>query len=295
VTAPRRRDGTPVGPALLVVGAATSQEVGAAFAVGLFAALGAGGATLARFVVAGVVLLVAVRPRVRRLTRRAWAAAAALAVALATMNLCFYEAISRIPLGIAVTIEVLGPLVLSVALGRRRIAWVWALLAFAGVAALGLAPKQMGHLDWVGVGFAAAAALSWASYIVATSRAVQVFPKLDALAIATAIGALLVAPFAAATIDGAAALHWHVAGLAVAVGLMSSVIPYSLELWSLRTLAPATFAVLTCLSPVVAVLAGWAVLGQRLTVTDCLAILLVTVASAGAVRSANYPEATPLV
>ena len=293
MTASQHQGGPPVGPALLVVGAATSQEVGAAFAVGLFSALGAGGATFARFVVAGVVLCVAVRPRVRRLTRRAWGAATALAVSLTAMNLCFYEAISRIPLGIAVTIEVLGPLVLSVALSRRRIAWLWALLAFAGIATLGLAPKQLGHLDWVGVAFAAAAALSWACYIVATSRAVQVFPKLDALAIATAMGALLVAPFAAVTIDGAAAVHWHVAVLAVAVGLMSSVIPYSLELWSLRTLTPATFAVLTCVSPVVAVLAGWAVLGQRLTVLDCLAILLVTVASAGAVRSAGYTMATP--
>ena len=289
MTAARRHNGTPVGPALLVVGAATSQEVGAAFAVGLFSTLGAGGATFARFAVAGVVLCVVVRPRVRRLTRRAWTAAGALAVSLAVMNLCFYEAISRIPLGIAVTIEVLGPLVLSVALSRRRIAWVWALLAFAGIATLGSTPKQMGHLDWLGVAFAAAAALSWACYIVATSQAVQVFPRLDALAIATAIGALLVAPFAAFTTDGAAALHWRLAALAIAVGLMSSVIPYSLELWSLRTLAPATFAVLTCLSPVVAVLAGWAVLDQRLTAIDCLAIVLVTAASAGAVHSARLP------
>lgn len=287
MTASRRPVGTPFGPALLVVGAATSQEVGAAFAVGLFAALGAGGATFARFSVAGVVLCIAVRPRVRGLPRRAWVAATALAVSLATMNLCFYEAISRIPLGIAVTVEVLGPLVLSIVLSRRRIAWLWALLAFAGIATLGLAPKQTGQLDWIGVAFAAAAAVGWACYIVATSQAVQVFPKLDALAIATVIGALLVTPFAAATVDGAAALHWHVAALAVVVGLMSSVIPYSLELWSLRTLSPATFAVLTCMSPVVAVLAGWLVLRQRLTLLDCLAILLVTAASAGAVRSAG--------
>jgi inner membrane transporter RhtA len=293
MTAPERNGGMPVGPALLVVGAATSQEVGAAFAVGLFGALGAPGATFARFAVAGVVLCVAVRPRIRRLTRRAFGAAAALAVTLATMNLCFYEAISRIPLGIAVTIEVLGPLTLSVALSRRRTAWLWALLAFAGIAVLGVAPKQMDELDWVGVGFAAAAGLSWACYIVATSRAAQVFPKLDALAIATAMGALLLAPLAAVTIDGSAALHWHVGALAIVVGLLSSVLPYSLELWSLRTLAPATFAVLTCLSPVVAVLAGWAVLGQRLTLVDCLAIVMVTVASAGAVRSAGYAAATP--
>lgn len=279
------RSGAPVGPALLVVGAATSQEVGAAFAVGLFSALGAGGATVARFAVAGVVLCIAVRPRIRGLTRRAVVAAGLLAVSLATMNLCFYEAISRIPLGIAVTIEVLGPLVLSVALSRRRIAWLWAMLAFVGIAALGLSPRHVGEMNWLGVAFAVAAAVGWAAYILATSRAAALFPRLDALAIATVIGALLLMPFAAATVDPSA-LRWHVAGLAMVVGLMSSVIPYSLELWSLRTLAPSTFAVLTCLSPVVATLAGWAILGQRLTVIDCLAILLVTIASAGAVRFA---------
>jgi inner membrane transporter RhtA len=103
------------------------------------------------------------------------------------------------------------------------------------------------------------------------------------------IGALAVAPVAAFTVDVTAALHWHVAALAVAVGVLSSVIPYSLELWSLRTLVPATFAVLTCLSPVVAALAGWAVLDQRLSPLDCLAIVLVTAASAGAVRSGRGP------
>ncbi|MBJ7336934.1 EamA family transporter [Mycolicibacterium sp.] len=292
MTAPRHQQGTTAGPALLVVGAATSQEVGAAFAVGLFGALGVGGATFARFAVAGAVLCIAARPRIRRLTGRAWGAAATLAVSLAAMNLCFYEAISRIPLGIAVTIEVLGPLVLSVALSRRRSAWLWALLAFIGIAALGVTPKRTDHLDWLGVAFAAAAALSWAAYIVATSRAVRVFPRLDALAIASAIGALLVAPFAVVTANHLT-FSGHVAALALAVGLMSSVIPYSLELWSLRSLEPGTFAVLTCLSPVVAVLAGWVVLGQSLRVLDCLAIALVTAASAGAVRSARRPLTDP--
>ncbi|MET0454665.1 MAG: EamA family transporter [Mycobacterium sp.] len=290
MTEDEKPSGAPVGASLLVVGAAIAQEVGAAFAVGLFSALGAGGAAFTRFAVAGAVLCTVVRPRLRGLTREAWLAAIALAASLATMNLCFYYAISRIPLGIAVTIEVLGPLTLSVVMSRRPTAWLWALLAFGGIAVLGLTPKQMGHLDVVGVAFAVVAAVSWASYIVATSRAVRVFPRLDALAIATVMGAILMVPFAAFGIDPGAAMHWHVAALAVAVGLLSSVIPYSLELWSLRTLAPATFAVLTCLSPVVAVLAGWAVLGQRLTVLDCLAILLVTLASIGAVRSARTPD-----
>lgn len=291
--APGASGGAPIGPALLVVGAATVQEVGAAFAVGLFTALGAAGATLARFALAGVILCVAIRPRVRGLTHRAWVAAVILGFTLAAMNLCFYQALSRIPLGIAVTIEVLGPLVLSVAMSPRRIAWIWALLAFVGIAALGLTPDRAGHLDGVGITFAGAAAVSWAGYIVASSRATQLFPRLDALAIATVIGAFLVTPFAIFTIDAAAAIHWRVAALAVAVALMSSVIPYSLELWSLRTLAPGTFAVLTCLSPVIAVIAGWAVLGQQLRLIDCLAIVLVTLAGVGAVRSARGADRLP--
>jgi inner membrane transporter RhtA len=283
----RKTRGAPTGPALLVVAAATIQEVGAAFAVGLFTALGAVGAVFIRFAVAGVILWVAVRPRLRGLARRAWGTVAMLACALTVMNLCFYQALARIPLGIAVTIEVCGPLILSVVLGHRRVAWLWALLAFAGVAMLGIPADQSGGADAVGFAFAAGAAVSWAGYIVASARAASEFPKLDALAMATLIGALATAPLAAFSINLDAALHWHVLAMGVAVGLMSSVIPYSLELVSLRTLPPATFAVLTCLSPVIAALAGWVVLHQQLKWTDYLAIVLVTTASIGAVRSAQ--------
>jgi inner membrane transporter RhtA len=103
---------SPIGPALLVVVAAISQEVGAAFAVGLFAALGAIGAVSVRFLVAGVILCVAVRPRLSGLSGRAWLSAAALAATLTVMNLCFYNSLTRIPLGVAVTVEALGPLAL---------------------------------------------------------------------------------------------------------------------------------------------------------------------------------------
>ena len=139
----------------------------------------------------------------------------------------------------------------------------------------------------MGLAFAAGAAASWAGYILASARAAADFPSLDALAIATAIGALVTAPLAIFSIDPGAALRWEVLGVGVTVGLMSSVIPYSLELISLRRLPPETFAILTCLSPVVAALAGWLILGQHLTVAGYLAIVLVTAASIGAVRSAG--------
>jgi len=278
---------SPIGPALLVVVAAISQEVGAAFAVGLFAALGPVGAVFARLLVAGVILCVAVRPRLNGLSGRAWASAGALAAALVVMNLCFYISLTRIPLGVAVTVEALGPLALSVVVSRRKTAWLWALLALLGVALLTLAGVRIGHLDPLGLGFAAAAGASWAGYILATARAGSDFPKLDGLALATAIGALVTAPIAVLAVDPGSALRWQVLGLGALVGVMSSVIPYSLELISLRRLPPETFAILTCLSPVVAAVAGWLILGQHLAVTGYVAIVLVTVASIGAVRSAR--------
>lgn len=284
----------PVGAALLVVLAAVSQEVGAAFAVGLFAALGTVGALFARFAVAGVVLGASVRPSVRGLTRRAWGAAATLAATLVVMNFCFYLAISRIPLGVAVTIEALGPLILSVVTSTRRTAWLWAILAFAGVALLGLPHGGGGHFDPTGFAFAAAAGIAWAAYILASARTAVEFRRVDGLAIATAMGALVVAPFAVASVDLSSALHWRVLGVGAAVGVMSSVIPYSLELTSLRRLTPAAFAVLTCLSPVAAAGAGLVVLGQQIGALGYLGVVLVTLASIGAVRTAHARAAEPL-
>jgi inner membrane transporter RhtA len=213
--------------------------------------------------------------------------AVALAAALVVMNACFYISLTRIPLGVAVTVEALGPLALSVIVSRRKSAWVWALLALLGVALLSLTGVRVGHLDPVGLGFAAGAGLSWAGYILATARAGADFPRLDGLAVATAIGAVVTAPFAVVAVDPDAALRWQVLGLGVTVGVMSSVIPYSLELMSLRRLPPETFAILTCLSPVVAAVAGWLILGQHLAATGYVAIVLVTVAGIGAVRSAR--------
>ena len=270
-----------------MVVAAISQEVGAALAVGLFAALGPVGAVFMRLLVAGVVLCVAARPRLRGLSHRAWQSALALAGALVVMNACFYISLTRIPLGVAVTVEALGPLALSVIVSRRKSTWVWALLALAGVGLLSLTGVRVGHLDPTGLGFAAGAGATWAGYILATARAGTDFPRLDGLALATAIGAVVTAPFAAIAVDADAALQWQVLGLGVTVGVMSSVIPYSLELMSLRRLPPETFAILTCLSPVVAAVAGWLILGQHLAVTGYVAIVLVTVASIGAVRSAR--------
>jgi inner membrane transporter RhtA len=273
-------------PASLVALAAVIQELGAAVAVGLFVVLGPVGTTFARFVIAGVILCVAVRPRVGSFSRDAWKATLALAAGLTIMNLAFYNAIAHIPLGIAVTIEVLGPLTVSVLFGGRRIAWLWALLAFVGVSLIAVASGGTGHTDIRGFLFAAVAAAAWAGYILASSRLANVLPRLDGLAVATLVGAVVTAPLAAVVVDVHAAWHWSTLAVATAVALMSSVIPYSLELSSLRRLPPGTFAIVTCLSPVIAALAGWAILDQRLTWLHYAAIVLVSVASVGAVRTA---------
>lgn len=278
-------------PVLLVVLAAVSQELGAALAVTLFPVLGPLGMVFVRLAVAGVVLCAALRPRLRGLTRSAWFSAAALAATLTVMNTCFYLALTRIPLGVAVTIEVLGPLVLSVVVGARRIAWLWALLAFAGVALLGIGHEPLGS-DAVGFAFAAAAGVAWALYVLASARAGAEFPGLDGLAIASVMGALVLTPAALLTVDGAA-LQWHAVALGLTVGVMSSVIPYSLELISLRRLSAGTFAILTSVSPVTAAIAGRLVLGQELGLSGYLAIVLVSAACVGAVRvseSARWPD-----
>lgn len=285
-----RQRNTPTWPALLAIAAATVQEVGAAFAVGLFGTLGVAGAVFARFSVAAAVLCVVIRPRLRGLDVRAVGAIAGLATTLTAMNLCFYGALSRIPLGVVVTVEICGPLMLSVVLNRRWSGWFSALVAFAGVALLGHGGSALSPSDTVGLALAAGAALSWVGYILASAHAGKVSANLDALALATVLGAVLTAPAAALSIDWDSVAHWQVAGLAIVVGLMCSVIPYSLELISLRTLPASTFAVLTSLSPAIAAVAGWFILDQRLTPTDYLAVALVVIASAGAVRSTPTPS-----
>jgi inner membrane transporter RhtA len=272
-------------PAALVVLSAAVQELGAAFAVGLFGALGITGTVFARFAVAGVVLLGFGRPRWRGLSARAYRAIMALALTLTAMNVCFYQALSRIPLGVAVTVEICGPLLLSVALRRRWLSWAWAALAFTGVALLGLGPGHLRPPSAAGLAFAVGAAASWAGYIVATAHVGTMFDNLDALALATAVGGLLTAPFAMASIEPHAALRWSVAGLAITVGLMCSVIPYSLELTSLRSLPPSTFAVLTSLYPAIAAFSGWLVLHQRFGESDYLGVALVMIAGIGAMRA----------
>lgn len=273
---------SPAGVALVVAGQC-SVHVGAAIAALLFPVAGVAGVVTLRLVVAAVVLMLVTRPRVRGYARADWVTIGAFAVALAGMNTFIYQAFERIPIGIAVTIEVLGPLVLSIVTGRGAARWAWVGLALAGVALLGGGGfARADGLDPVGVAWALAAAALWAAYIVFSARTGARFPKADGLALAMTGAAVLVLPWGILG-AGAVLLDPRTLGLGAAVAVLSSVLPYSFEMAALRRLPTTTFALLMSFGPVLAALAGFLVLGQVLAVVQVVAIGLVVLACAGAV------------
>jgi inner membrane transporter RhtA len=259
----------------LVVVACTSPQIGAALAVTLFDELGPAGAAFLRLAFAAVILLVIWRPRLAGDLRLP----AAFGLALGLMNWTFYEALDRIPLAIAVTIEFTGPLLVAVIGSRRPLDGLWIALAAAGI--LLLVGPGGGSLDPVGVGFALVAAVCWMAYIYLSKRTGAAFPGGSGLAIAMVVGALVVLPAGVIQADGAL-LQPEMLGSALVVALLSSVVPYSLELEALRRLPEAVFGVLMSLDPAVAALVGFLALGQALDPREILGIAMVVVASAGA-------------
>ncbi|WP_338931960.1 EamA family transporter [Streptomyces netropsis] len=266
----------------LVLAGAVSVQFGSAFAALLFPRAGALGTVALRVTFAALLLLVVARPRLRGYARADWAVAGGFGLALGGMNILFYQAIDRIPLGAAVAVEVLGPLLLSVVASRRAAGLLWAALALAGVCLLGRG--GFSELNVAGVSFALGAGAMWAAYIVLSARAGARFPRLDGLAVAMAVAALVSLPLGVGA-SGGALLEPGVLGLGLAIAVMSSGVPYTLELLALRRLPAATFAVLTSLSPALAATAGYLVLDQGLSLSQCAAIAMVVAASAGAVRT----------
>jgi inner membrane transporter RhtA len=270
-------------PGLVLVGIG-SVQVGAAFATKLFAHLGPAGTVLLRVLFAAVVLCAIWRPRPRAHTARELRLAALFGLSLALMNLSFYEALDRIPLGIAVTLEFVGPLGVALAGSRSRLDVVWALLAAGGVALLGGFAKP----NLAGVVFALAAGGFWAVYILVNARVGRAFRGGGGLAMAMAIGTLPLIPVGLAD-AGAGLLHPDLLAVGFAVAMLSSVVPYSLELEALRRIPPQLFGVLMSLEPAMAALAGLVVIGQDLNALDVVAITLVVTASAGATFGTRGP------
>jgi inner membrane transporter RhtA len=281
-------------PVLLVLTAITSVQFGAALAATLFDELGPAGASFVRVAVSAAVLLAIWRPSLAGHSRSDLALAVAFGLTLATMNTCFYLALDRIPLGITVTFEFVGPLGVAIAASRRVVDLAWVALAGAGIALL--SGGDVHGLDPIGVGLALTAGVLWGCYILLGVRLGRAFPGGRGLAVAMAVGA--VATAAPGVVSAGASLGdpalW---GIGAAVALLSSVIPYSLELEALRTMPPRVFGVLMSLEPGVGALAGFVVLDQTLSALEGLAIGLVAVASAGAALSARratiqVPEAS---
>jgi len=284
VTHPTPRAGFAGSAVALVVAGLACQEVGASIAVLLFDQVGPLGMVMLRLAFSAIILLAIARPRLRGHSGRAWGAVVVFGLVLAGMNGLFYLALERLPLGVTVTIEVLGPLTLSIIASRRASAWLWAGLALLGVVALG--GGGWDRLDPLGVAFALGAAATWALYILSSARVGAAFPKLDGLALAMAVGAVASLPFGVAD-AGAALLRPEILGLGAAVAVLSSTLPYAFELIALRRLAASAFAILMSLAPATAALAGFVLLGQQLAWLELVGIALVIVASIGAVRAAG--------
>jgi inner membrane transporter RhtA len=268
------------------MGAALSVQVGAAIATTLFDALGPAGAVLLRTGFAAVILAVIWRPRVSLGAGAPLRDAVLLGIALAGMNLSFYAALDRIPLGIAVTLEFIGPFGVAVAGSHRASDMLWVALAAVGLALL--SPGLHGSLDGVGVFFALVAGGFWAAYIVLAARVGRGSSGGQGLAMAMAVAAVLLIPVGVAR-GGSALGDPGLLAVGLAVALLSSAIPYSLELEALRRLRKATFGVLMSLDPALAALVGLAVLGQGLSAAEAIAIALVVAASAGALGTARAP------
>lgn len=264
------------------------QEVGASLAVMLFPQVGPLGMVMLRLVFSAAILLAIARPRLRGHPAQAWRSALILGGVLAVMNGLFYLALRELPLGVTVTIEVLGPLALAVIVARTRASWIWAAVAVVGVLALG--GGGWDRLTLTGVLFALGAAVSWAGYILASARTGRDFEGLDGLALAMVFGAVLSLPFGIAD-AGSALLRLDLVALGAGVAVLSSTIPYALELMALRRLAPAVFGVLMSLGPAIASVAGFVLLGQHLSPLEVGGIALVVVASAGAVWAGRDPDA----
>lgn len=269
---------------MLVLAAVTSVQFGAALAKTLFDEIGAGGTVFVRVLAAAIVLALIWRPRIAGHGTSDLRLVLVFGLALAGMNLAFYASLERIPLGIAVTFEFVGPLGVAVFGSRRPLDLAWVALAAAGI--LLLSGLGGASLDGLGVALALLAGGFWAAYILLSVRVGQVFPGGAGLALAMMVATLPLAPVGIAEAGGELLVPWVLA-VGAAVGVMSSAIPYTLELEALRRLPTGVFGVLMSLEPAVAALAGFVVLGEELATREVAAILLVVAASAGAARGAN--------
>ncbi len=265
-----------------------SVQFGAAIAKDLFDRIDPTAMVFLRLLTSALVLLAIARPALRARSRQDWLVVAAFGATLGLMNWAIYQSFARIPLGIAVTIEFVGPLAIAVIGSRRARDLVWVALAAIGVALLGFEPEGV---NLPGVLFALLAGASWAAYILLSASTGRRWPGLDGLAVASVLATLLLT-LPAIHVGGGTLLDPEILALGAAVGLLSSVIPYSFEMAALRRLRPAVFSILMSLEPAVAALAAVVVLQEFLAPVQWVAMGCVIVASVGATRSGT-PQTEP--
>src|SRR5262245_32866790 len=261
-------------------------QLGAVVSKGQFREIPPVGMVFLRLITSSLIVLALARPRLRGRPLADWRPVLALGFALGAMNWAFYESFARIPLGVAVTIEFVGPLLLATVGSRRPRDFVWVGLAALGISLFGAGPIKV---DAVGFGLALLAGGCWALYIVSTAATGRRWPGVEGLALASTIATLAVAPFAVVS-AGARLMEPRLLLLGALVGLLSSVIPYSLEMVALRTLPPRAFGILMSLEPAAGALAAAVLLREWLTPLQLLAMACVTAASVGAARKESASE-----
>ncbi|HEX3270088.1 MAG TPA: EamA family transporter [Ktedonobacterales bacterium] len=285
-------------PASLLIFGMITVQLGAALAKEMFGALGPAGVVFLRLGFAALTLLALWRPwhslRQRDATatttsssgarRSAWLAVILFGLVLGLMNFTFYTALTRIPLGVAVTVEFVGPLGVAVAGSRKALDVLWVVLAAGGIVLLApLGVLGAGQLDPVGLLLALGTGVFWAMYILLSARVGRAFPGGTGLSIAMTIGALVILPVGVIG-AGSALFNPALLLLGAGVALLSSVIPYSLELTALRRMSTSAFGVFMSLEPAIATLVGWLVLREALELRAIIALALVTTAAIGATR-----------
>jgi inner membrane transporter RhtA len=271
-----------VPPTALVLLGIVSVQMGSALAKQLFTEVGSFGAVALRLFFAATILMLLWRPS-PRMSRRAWTVVIGYGLTLGLMNLCFYLALDRLPLGIAVTVEFLGPLAVALAGSRRWLDALWAVLAAGGVVLL---MGGGGDVNLVGLLFALAAAACWGLYIVVSAALGRHTTEGNGLALGMIVASLVAVPVG--VVDGGAALlqPWVLAA-GLGLGLLSSVVPYSLDLEALRKIPQRVFGILMSLEPAMAALIGLVVLQELLHWSQWVAVLCVVIASVGATRGAR--------
>ena len=262
----------------LVLAGIVSVQLGSVIGKGAFDSVAPTALTWLRLAASVLILLVWARPRISGHDRADWAFAVSFGTSLALMNWSIYQSFSRIPIGVAVTVEFLGPLTVALIGSRRPRDVLWVLLAGLGVALLG---GSRAGLDLVGVGFALLAGASWAAYILLSAQTGRRWPGVDGLTIASLVALAWLTPGALVT-GGDALLDPRVLAVGAIVGLLSSALPYGLEIHALRSLSPALFGILMSLEPAAAALAAALILGELLTGVQLVAMAFVMVASTGA-------------